>query len=467
MSNIIEVTNPYNGEFVGKVPIKSGDEILTMVKAAKKAQKVWAMMPLYERSRILYKFCEIFEQNVEDIARIESLEMGKPITQSRAEVSGSVRIFRAFIERANHLYGKVFPTDNQPGMHNDVIFTKREPLGIVSCIIPFNYPVELCIYKVAPALIMGNTVLVKVPTSNPLAVCMLEDMFYEAGLYEDVIRCFACKREDSMKYMVSNPDISAVSMTGSTQSGVKIAEAGASTLKHIFLELGGNDANIVFEDADINYAAQSLIEGRILPSAGQACCTSKRCIVHRSRQTELIEKLIESITKLKTGCALNPDTIVSCLVSEKAAKVVEEQINLTLKQGAKLALGGNRNGAFIEPTILYDITKDMDVAADMEIFGPVLSLIPFNTEEEAIEIANLPQYGLSSGLFTKDITYAMSIAPKIEAGAVVLNGSSLYRHMEQGFGGYKMTGLGREGVGCSLEEFSQVKNYVIKNVFIR
>ena len=466
MANL-EVKNPQNGEVVGLMPIKNGEEILEMVREAKVAQKTWVNVPLYERSKLLYNFCDLLEKNAEDIASTLSKEMGKPISQSRMEVKSGVVITRGFVERANHLYGDVFPADNQPGLHNDIVFTKREPLGIIVCIIPFNYPIELFVHKVAPALIMGNVVLAKAPTSNPLAMYKLEAMFKKAGVPEGVIRCFTCQREDCTKYLVANPDIQAVSLTGSTKAGVEMAKAGADTLKHIFLELGGNDANIVFEDADIDYVVSSFISGRIANNSGQACCSSKRCIVHRSRQVELVEKLVSAIGGLKIGDALDPETQVSCLVSEKAAKGVEEQINHTIKQGAKLACGGVRDGACMAPTVIYDVTKEMDVASDMEIFGPVIAVIPFDNEEEAVEIANLPQYGLSSGMFTKDLVRAIRIAEKIQAGAVVLNGESLYRHMEQGFGGYKMTGLGREGIGYTLEEHSQVKTYIIKNVYTR
>jgi acyl-CoA reductase-like NAD-dependent aldehyde dehydrogenase len=464
MSNILEVTNPRTGEIIGSMPLKSGEEIKAMIKKANEVKSVWANTPLYQRTQIMYKFCDILAANVDDIARTLSTEMGKPIVQSTAETAGSVCITRGFVERANHLYGELLPTGNQPGKQNDVIFTMREPLGVIACIIPFNFPIELFVHKVAPALIMGNVCIVKAPSACPLAMCKLEGLLLESGVPEGVIQCLACTKEDSTKYLVSDPGVNAISLTGSTRAGIEMAKAGADTLKHIFLELGGNDANIIFEDADLDFAVESMIAGRLLNS-GQTCCACKRFIVQRSIQDELVKKLVARLKTIKMGDALDPQNDLSCLVTEKAAVDVEKQIRKSVEQGAKLACGGQRDGAFITPAVLWDVKKDNEVAVDMEIFGPAFPIIPFDTEEEAIAIANQTQYGLSSGIITKDLKRAMKVASKIQAGSVVLNGQSNYRHMEQAFGGYKMTGLGREGISSTLEEFSQVKNYIIQNVF--
>ena len=235
-------------------------------------------------------------------------------------------------------------------------------------------------------------------------------------------------------------------------------------MKHLFLELGGNDGNIVREDADIDYVTDEMIAGRIF-NAGQTCCACKRWIVHTSIKDAVADMLVEKLKKLKIGDALDPQTDMSTVISEDKAIQVIEQVEHTIAQGAKCIYGGTRDGAIVMPTVLVDVDKSYDVASDLEIFGPVFPIIPFETDEEALEILNNCSFGLSSGIITKDLKKAIQMGSHIKSGAVVVNGQSSYRHMEQPFGGYKMTGLGREGINCTLEEHSQVKSYIVKSVF--
>ena len=464
MSKILEVRNPMNGELVGSLPLSGGAEIEAMIRKAAQAKILWANTPLYQRGEIIYKYCELVTQHTEDIARTLSMEMGKPIAQSRDEVGGTARLARGFVERANHLYGQQIPTGNQPGSENDVIFTMREPLGVMVCVIPFNYPVDLFTHKVAPALIMGNVVIVKAPSIAPLAIFKLEELFRQAGLPEGVCQFMVCTQEDSSKHLMSSPEVSAVSLTGSTRAGIEISKIGAETLKRIFLELGGNDANIILEDVKLDEVMDYIVFCRMLNN-GQICCSNKRFIIHRSLQKEFVERLTAKVGALKFGDSLDETADLTCVASERAAIEVERQIRTTVEQGAKLATGGERERATIRPAVLWDVTAEMDVAADMEIFGPAFPVIPFDTEEEAIAIANRSSFGLSSGILTHDLKRALRMAPKIQAGSVVLNGCSSYRHMDQAFGGYKMSGIGREGISATLEEYSQVKNYIIQGAF--
>ncbi len=462
----LEVFNPANNELVGTLPLADKDDVLAMVEKAKAVKETWGNTPLWKRTQVMKKFIELIIENTEDIAVTLSKEMGKPITQSRSETAGSANITRGFVERANHIYGETLCTDNQPGFDNDLIFTMREPLGIIACVIPFNYPVELFVHKVAPAVIMGNCVIVKGPTKNPLAMIKLSNLFKEAGAPEGVVQSMVCERDVCNKYLFENPDVAAISLTGSTAAGVQMAKAGASTLKHLFLELGGNDANIIRPDADLDYAVSEMLAGRIF-NAGQTCCACKRFIVHESIKDALADKLVEALKKVVIGDALDEKTDMSTVISEEAAIKVIEQVEHTVSQGAKCIYGGTRDGAFVQPTVLVNVTKDMDVAGDLEIFGPVFPIIPYTTDEEAIEIANNCSFGLSSGIITKDTITAIRMGSKLKAGACVVNGQSSYRHMEQAFGGYKMTGLGREGISTTLEEHSQLKSYIVKKVFDR
>lgn len=462
---VLNVMNPANGEFIASVTLLSADGLRAVVDRAVAAKKGWRDTPLYQRAAILQRFCDIFSEKAEEVAALSTREFGKPISQTTAESRNSVNIARAAIERALHLYGDV-KTENAPGAENDLIFSKREPLGIAACIIPFNFPVELAIQKIIPALIMGNVVIVKAPSSNPLAVLKVGELLSEAGLPEGAASFVTCGREACTEEIIKSPRIDAVSLTGSTAAGQEVAEHAAATLKTVLLELGGNDALIIFDDADLDAAVEEITFGRLFNN-GQTCCASKRIIVDNRIRDALTEKLIRRVSAMKAGDPMDQEVEISALRSEEAAITVEEQIRETIEAGAKLVYGGQRMGAMIIPAILTEVPADAPVARDLEIFGPVIPLIGFDSEEEAVEIANHTMYGLSSGLMTSDMSRAFRVAGQLEAGGVVLNGNGLYRHVDQAFGGFKMSGIGREGVSVSLEEFSQLKTYVIKGAFAK
>ena len=271
MEKELSVYNPANGDLVGILPMLDEKEFQTVIQRALDARKAWSQTSIYDRSRMMELFMELVEQHVEEIGQILTKEMGKPIVQARAELMAAIDITRSFVQRANHLYGEVLNADNQPGYERDLIFTRREPLGMIACIIPFNYPVKLMIHKVVPALLMGNVVLAKVPSDNPLAVSKVGELFRQAGFPEGVIQCFGCSRELSNQYLIENPDIQAVSLTGSTRVGIQMSKAGADTLKHMFMELGGNDGTIIRQDADLDFAVEEIAQGRMV-NAGQTCC---------------------------------------------------------------------------------------------------------------------------------------------------------------------------------------------------
>jgi len=320
--------------------------------------------------------------------------------------------------------------------------------------------------KSIPYMIMCNAVIVKAPSSNPLAVRRLVELAHESGVPEGVMQFTACERDLCTKHLLTNPKIAAVGLTGSTETGIQVIKSGADTIKRVFLELGGNDPFIIMEDADIDVAVQSTLEGRLYNN-GQICCATKRFIVHKNIKEALVKKLKIALSELKHGSAMEPGVYITCLVTEEAAIKVEKQIQKTVAQGGRIIYGGTREGAYVCPTIIDDVPKDADVAIDMEIFGPVYPIIPFETEEEAIEIANQTKYGLSAGVLCADTVKAFNIAGKIQASAVVVNGQSTYRHNEQPFGGCKASGIGYEGVSSSLEEYSRIKTYILKGAFNR
>ena len=263
--------------------------------------------------------------------------------------------------------------------------------------------------------------------------------------------------------LCAHPDVHLVTLTGSTEVGIETAKAVATNLTHTALELGGNDAFIVLEDADVDLATEELIWGRMY-NTGQVCCASKRFLVHRNRVEEFARKAVMKISAIRCGMPSEEESELGCLISEKAAIGVEEQVKLTVEQGGTIILGGNRKGAFYEPTVITDVPKTADVAKDMEIFGPVVPIIAFDTIEEAIEIANASIFGLCGCVFSKDIKKAFRVANSLECGGAVINGASFFRSFEMPFGGYKFSGIGTEGVMSTFSEMTRTKSIVLKNI---
>lgn len=459
----IEVTNPATGAVIDTVPAATAEDINAAVKAAKEAQKTWAKVPVHQKVDILMHFLELVERDKEKLARTLSDETGKPITEARAEIGNIPIAFKAFCEKAKHLYGQVVPAGTEAGQEHTMLFTQREPIGVVAAVIPFNFPCDLFDQKVAPALLAGNAVIVKPSTDNPLTLCMLTALLAEAGVTPGAAEIVTGRGSSVGSVLCAHPDVHLVTLTGSTEVGIETAKTCAANLTHTALELGGNDAFIVLEDADVDLATTELIWGRMY-NTGQVCCASKRFLVHRSRVAEFTEKAIAKISAIKLGMPADEDTRLGCLISEKAAIKVEEQVNLTLKQGGKLLLGGKRDGAFYTPTVIGDVPKDADVAIDMEIFGPVVPIIPFDTVEEAIEIANRSKFGLCGCVFTQDMKTAFRVANALECGGAVINGASFYRSFEMPFGGYKFSGIGTEGVMSTFNEMTRTKSVVLKNI---
>ncbi len=460
---MMDVIDESTGKVVGSVPHYDGKEIAAMVDAAFEIQPKWEKVPLFERGQILYKFCDLVDQHREEIALAMSNDMGKPIMQSRAETTYAAEIGRANIEVGKHMYGEVLQ-DSSEGYENHVVLVRHEALGVVAGVIPFNYPVELTIQKMVPALLMGNTMVIKAATTAPCSVKILIDLAHEAGVPKDCLHFITASREDCTKYLLQNPKIACIAMTGSTDGGTEMMHDAAPTVKKVVLELGGNDPLIITEEVaddpdQMVKAIECLGWGRIIENNGQVCASPKRTIVHERAKDAFVQCLLKFLEGLKRGHATDPEAELTRLVSTKAAERVEAQIQHTVDQGAKIIYGGKRNGCVMDVTVLDNVTKDMDVAKDMEIFGPVVPIITFKTDEEAVAIANQSKYGLSASVITKDLKKAWYYTENIESSAVWVNGSSALRHNDQPFGGCKGTGIGNEGAGYSCAEFTRLKTY--------
>ena len=459
----IDVINPATGAVVDTVPAATKEDVDKAVACAKAVQKEWAAVPVSEKVEIMYRFLDIVDDNKEKLAQVLSQETGKPIVEARAEI-GNIRIgFSGFCEKAKHLYGNTFSAGLEPGQDKHVLITKKEPIGVIACVIPFNFPCDLFDQKVAPTLLAGNAAIVKPSTDNPLTLCMLTEMLGQAGVLPGAVQIVTGRGSKTGTWLCENPDVHGITLTGSTEVGIETYQRGAAHLAHIALELGGNDAFIVLEDGDVDLAVEEMIWGRMY-NTGQVCCASKRFLIHKSRAAEFTEKAVARISQLKQGQPSDESTQIGCLISEAAALKVKNQIDLTVKQGGKIVLGGEREGAFITPTVIAEVPKTADVAIDMEIFGPVVPIIEFETVEEAVEIANGSKFGLCGCVFTGDMKTAVKVCNALECGGTIINGASFFRSFEMPFGGYKYSGVGTEGVMSTFDEVTRTKTIVLKNI---
>ncbi|MDR1580385.1 MAG: aldehyde dehydrogenase family protein, partial [Synergistaceae bacterium] len=356
---MIEVLNSATLEFIDTVPAASPADVETALAAAQRGKKRWAATPVHERARILNKCADAIDARREELAVSLSAEMGKIIREARPEIRVCAQILRGYAAMACGHFGSTL-TDYQIGTENDIIFTRREPLGVVACISPFNYPVELCSQKFASALAAGNAVIIKPASDNPLTVMKVVEVCLECGVPGDVMQLVTGRGSSVGDALARSPMVDAVSLTGSTEVGIRVAEAGAKTLKRVFLELGGNDPYIVFDDADMETAIRDAVAGRV-QNAGQTCCAPKRFFVQKAVKARFIEGAVERIKALKQGSPLDETTDLGSLISEQAARKVHYQVELTIAQGAKLVCGGRfLSSTYYEPTVLDGVTMDMD-----------------------------------------------------------------------------------------------------------
>ncbi len=459
---VSEVINPTYGTVVDTVPEATLEDLDRAIAYAVEGQKEWNAVPLHERMRILEKYANLLEERVDEIAEIMCEEGGKPIEQCRTEVYANAAIFRIYSAAAYTFYGKTLPYNGEARSEGDVAFTIHEPLGVFANIVPFNYPCELAAHKLAPMLVTGNAVVLMPSSKTPRSAIIIVDTLYKAGVSKKAVSCVTGRGSVIGAAAAADSRIAAVSFTGSTQVGLSLSETCSKSLRPVSLELGGNDPLIIFDDADYEKALEETISGRI-GNAGQTCCASKRFLVQSGIYDRFVNDLSKRLSEAVVGDPHDPKTEMGPCVRERDAIEVERQIKLTIEQGGELVLGGHRKGAFIEPTVIKT-PKDADIAKDMECFGPVWPVIKFDTMDEALEIANNTIYGLSSGVITSDIGTALKVANRIEAGACIIGGTGNYRLAHQPFGGYKYSGIGREGAVSTLEEMTQQKMISFKGI---
>lgn len=480
----MDVVNPVTGEVLDRVPAAGKADIDRALAASKEGFLKWKAVPLMEKEAIFQRFYRLLEDT--DIKReiISTLikESGSSIRNGLFQYQGMPEIFKGYLETAKRYHGSVLVPGTEAGHDGrtmgDLQMVVYEPVGTVFAVVPFNAPLMLFAYKAAPALAAGCSVIVKPPSDNPLALLKVVELLWQAGVPGNALQVITGRGSEVGDWVTSDPRVNAVSLTGSTQVGLNVAQIMAKRLAPCALELGGNDPFLVMEDADVEAAVKDAAFWR-MNSAGQVCISPKRFIVHRSVLEPFTKGVLEFVKNIEMGCEVDVDAelekyltsdfaefsgqrmVMNSLISQRAAEDVEAQVEKTVSQGAQILTGGKRQGSFYEPTILTQVTKDMDVMKDMEIFGPVMPICAFDTEKEAVEIANQSCYGLSGCVFTRDWKKGMEISRQIQSGTVVVNGTGTYRNMMQPFGGMKLSGQGKEGF-YTLGEVVEAKNIVLK-----
>ena len=451
--------HPANGELIAEVASGEKVDVDRAVKAARNAfnDPKWRYMDASDRGVLLWRIADAIEARQQDLVRIEVVDNGKPLREAQIDVREAIEAFRYYAGWTTKLQGDTIPVRG-----NVLNYTLREPVGVVGAIIPWNFPLLMAAWKVAPALACGNTIVLKPAEQTPLTALELAAIASEVGLPAGVLNVVTGLGETAGAALVAHPDVDKIAFTGSTQVGKIIMKSAADSLKKVSLELGGKSPNIVFDDADVEAAVRGSFAA-IYYNNGQCCTAGSRLLVHHSVADQVVEKIAERAKKMTPGDPLDPKTRMSPVISQEQMDRILGYIDKGTKEGARLVTGGKRatyngseTGYWIEPTIFDQVQPD-HVIAQEEIFGPVLAAVRFQDEEEAIAIANKTIYGLAAGIWTNDLKRAHRVAKRLEAGTVWIN---TYHPLDAAspFGGYKQSGYGRELGSYALDLYTQIKS---------
>jgi len=451
--------NPATGTVLAQVAEGESEDINRAVAAARKAFESgpWPKLTPSQRGRLLWRLAELVEQHTTELAELETLDNGKPIKYSRAaDVPLTADHFRYFAGWATKLEGETIPVS----IPNMFTYTLREPVGVVGQIIPWNFPLQMASWKLAPALACGNTVVLKPAEQTPLSALRLGELICEAGFPEGVVNIVPGFGETAGAALAAHPDVDKIAFTGSTEVGKKILQASAGNLKRVTLELGGKSPNIIFPDADLKYAVRGALTA-IFFNQGQVCTAGSRLFVHKSVYDQVLSGLSDAAQKMKMGPGLDPATDLGPLVSQEQLERVTGYIEAGKQEGAVAITGGKRagsdlaNGYFVEPTVFDKVEDEMTIARE-EIFGPVVAALPFESVEEVAARANRSIYGLAAGVWTNDVKQAHKMAALLKSGVVWVN---TYNQFDAAapFGGYKQSGYGREMGHAVLDAYTQIK----------
>lgn len=460
----IEDYAPATGEHIARIPCSSSEDVDDAVEAAMDALEEWAALSIQERAKWLDKIADALDARGEEVAQLESLDTGKPITLARnVDAARSVANFRFFAEQGREFESETFEMSDAT---NRVLY---KPVGVAGLITPWNLPLYLLSWKVAPALLMGNTIVAKPSELTPMTASLLAEVIEDVGLPDGVFNLVHGNGLDAGAPLTSHPDVDLISFTGGTDTGREVAKAASSGFKKLSLELGGKNATIVRSDVDVESMMPSIVRASFL-NQGQVCLCGSRILIHESIYDAFVGSFLTAVTDMIVGDPADEETVLGALISQSHRDKVLSYIDLAEQEGGEILCGGGppvgipeafENGFWISPTVIDGLAPDARCAME-EIFGPVVTLHPFSDDQEAIEIANMTDYGLAGSIWTSDVEAGGLMAEQIDSGMIWVN-CWLHRDLRVPFGGVKNSGVGREGGRWSLGFFSEAINICIKH----
>ncbi|HWL26892.1 MAG TPA: aldehyde dehydrogenase family protein [Ureibacillus sp.] len=454
------LTSPFSGAQIARIAKASKLDVARAIEGAHQAFQSFKKTTAYERAEILYKVVEIMREKKQELAEILAKEAGKPISAGLTEIDRTIATYQFSAEAAKQTMGETVPMDAAPGTKDRIGFTKRVPLGVVSAITPFNFPFNLVAHKLGPAFAVGNTVVLKPANQTPLSAIIMAEIFKEAGLPDGVLQIVTGSGSELSDTLVTHPLVKKVTFTGSGAVGLKIKEKVG--LRKVTLELGSNAALIIEPSTPIEKVITRCVSGAFA-FAGQVCISLQRIYVHESIYAEFTKAFVEETKKLKVGDPLDPTTDLSAMIHPKEVERMKQWIEEAKEQGAKVATGAEFTERWMTPTVMINVKPDMKIVC-LETFAPIVSLVPYKTLEEAIELVNGSDLGLNAGIYTNVLTDALKAAEEIEAGAVVINDIPTFRIDNMPYGGVKNSGYGREGIKYALQEMTDLKFITMKTI---
>jgi lactaldehyde dehydrogenase len=467
----VTVLNPANQDVLSTVPKGGRQDARRAIDAASEAAAKAESMTAFERSKVLLRVANLLEQNAEEMAVLIAKNVGKPIADSEAETSRGVLTLTFASEEAKRIYGQTIPLDSHPfppGNQNRLGFTIREPIGVVGAISPFNFPLNLLLHKVAPAIAAGNTVVVKPPSDGPLPALAIAKFFEMAGLPNGILNVVLGSGGDVGDEIVASGKVDAISFTGDTETGRAIAEKAARTNKKVILELGGHNPLIVLDDAKLVSAVSSALAGTF-SYAGQVCTATRRIILSERVKERFLTQFEQAVGTLRVGDPLDRTTGVGPVINARSLEKIDGLVRDATEKGAKIRAGGSRisygelaNGNYYSPTIVDGVVAGMEIA-QKEVFGPVSAIMEASNDDEAVEMANNTIYGLQASIYTSDLARGLRLAKRVKAGAVMINDRTNLRWDNAPFGGIKRSGMGREGVSLAISELTELK-FIVANI---
>ncbi|MEZ8023837.1 NAD-dependent succinate-semialdehyde dehydrogenase [Vibrio sp. 1F255] len=451
-NNAVAVTNPATGELIGHAPVSSETELANAIEQAHVAQKEWAKIPAKSRAALLHRWHQLILENKDDLARIMTMEQGKPLAEATGEVVYGASFIEWFAEEAKRTYGDSIPST----VAGKRLVTIKQPIGVACAITPWNFPIAMITRKAAPALAAGCSFVVKPSDETPLSAFAVVELAYQAGIPKDLLQVVLGESPEQVgNLFTSHPLIKKISFTGSTRVGSILMAQAAKGIKRTSMELGGNAPFIVFDDADIDAAVQGAMASKFR-NAGQTCVCANRFYVHSKVYDEFVAKFDQAVQQLKIGNGLDEGVTIGPVVSLNAKNNIQALVNRAIEQGATPVTPTQElNGLFIQPVVLKDVKHSMDIV-QQEIFGPVAPVMKFDTDEELIEMANDTIYGLASYFYSQNIHRVWNIAEALEYGMVGINDGLISTEVAP-FGGVKQSGIGREGAKEGIDEYMDIK----------